>query len=86
MVYDSLKKCNNLSVRRKEEIPREFRYTYNRRIMPIVIEANPGFVIARNASDVNNSGGVPLNCPFCCEFMDSVMGYYAFRWNARLRQ
>lgn len=44
-VYEKLKKVPNLSVYWKKDIPREYHYSYNRRIGPIVIVADEGYDI-----------------------------------------
>ncbi|KAI0210315.1 Ectonucleotide pyrophosphatase/phosphodiesterase family member 5 [Lamellibrachia satsuma] len=42
-VYNALKKIQNLTVYKKEDIPDEFHYKFNRRIQPIVIVAAEGY-------------------------------------------
>ena len=47
-VYDKLKRIPNLHVHWKKDIPAEYHYTYNRRIMPIVIEAAEGYNLCQD--------------------------------------
>lgn len=44
-VYAELKKVPNLTVYRKSEIPEEFHYRHNRRIMPILVMAPEGYTL-----------------------------------------
>ena len=55
-VYDALKKVPNVDVNWKEDIPRKFHYTYNRRIMPIVVSAHIGYSLSNGGGDTNATG------------------------------
>ena len=50
-VYNALKSIPHLHTYYKEDVPREYHYTYNRRIQPIVILAEEGYDIVQNASE-----------------------------------
>ncbi|XP_015783288.1 bis(5'-adenosyl)-triphosphatase enpp4-like [Tetranychus urticae] len=45
-MFVSLAETNHFRVYKKDEIPEEYHYRYNRRIMPILLEADPGYEIA----------------------------------------
>ena len=47
-VHDKLQNIPNLHVYWKEDIPSKYHYTYNRRIMPIVIEAAEGYILCND--------------------------------------
>ena len=50
-VYKALKQAPDLHVFLKEDIPRDYHYTYNRRIQPIVVSAPEGYNICINKTD-----------------------------------
>ena len=49
-IYNSLSKVDHLHVYRKQDIPEEYHYKYNRRIMPIFVTADEGWYILENSS------------------------------------
>jgi len=63
--YQHLKAIPHLNVYLKEEIPEEFHYKHNRRIMPILIVADDQWIIAKNLSNLNGLGshGYSNKCP-----------------------
>ncbi len=50
-VYTALRNIPHLHTYYKEDLPREYHYTYNRRIQPIVIFADEGYDIVQHASE-----------------------------------
>ena len=54
--YQRLKVIPHLNVYLKEEIPEEFHYKYNRRIMPILIVADDQWTISKNLSKLEVRG------------------------------
>lgn len=54
--YQQLKRAPHLHVYLKEEIPEEFHYKHNRRVMPIFIVADDGWTITKNASQIYGHG------------------------------
>ena len=49
-VFNALNNIPHLHTYKKEQIPREYFYTWNRRIQPIVIEAEEGYEIVQSLS------------------------------------
>lgn len=61
-VYSSLLNANpNLYVYKKDDIPEEYHYKDNERIMPILLEAREGWTIVRNKSKVFMMGNHGYN-------------------------
>ena len=53
-IYQRLKGAHkHLHVYKKEQIPEEFHYRDNRRVMPIFVVADSGWVIVKNVSETN---------------------------------
>ena len=52
-VYDALKKIPHLNTYKKEEIPKDYYYTWNNRIQPIVITAELGYNIVQSGENPN---------------------------------
>ena len=52
--YQKLKTVPHLYTYLKEEIPEEFHYRYNRRVMPIFIVAEEGLAITKNKSKIDS--------------------------------
>ena len=57
LVYEALLKVPHVKVYLKKDIPREYHYTYNNRIMPIVVEAELGYRMCRRKE---NCDALPL--------------------------
>ena len=55
-VYAALKEVPNLIVYRKAEIPDEFHYKQNRRVMPILIMAPEGYSLCNNKRQCREKG------------------------------
>lgn len=55
-VYNALLNVPNLHVYWKEDIPEDYHYTHNRRIMPIVIEADLGYAICNTTAHCDADG------------------------------
>ncbi|RMX34747.1 hypothetical protein pdam_00010202 [Pocillopora damicornis] len=54
--YKKLKVIPHLNVYLKKEIPEEFHYKHNRRVMPIFIVADDQWIITRSISEINTHG------------------------------
>ena len=54
--YQKLKTVPHLYTYLKEEIPEEFHYSHNRRVMPIFIVAEEGWTITKNKSKIDSHG------------------------------
>ncbi len=66
-VYNALNKIEHLNVYKKEEIPREYFYTWNNRIQPIVIAADLGYNIIQSAENTT------LSKSFAIQTVDSTV-------------
>ncbi|XP_076357632.1 ectonucleotide pyrophosphatase/phosphodiesterase family member 5-like [Tachypleus tridentatus] len=59
-IYNSLKnasKANHFKVYKKDEIPHEYHYKNNHRIMPILVEADEGWILMHNRSKSEGKKG-----------------------------
>ena len=55
-VYRQLTAVENVTVYKKDDIPTEYHYKHNRRVMPILVEAHEGFSIEKSKSDYLDKG------------------------------
>ena len=62
-VYNALLNISHVHVYKKNDnIPVEYHYNYNRRISPILIVAEKGYVVGRNISDDQKKKGNVKKC------------------------
>jgi len=55
------KQIPNVDVYRKEEIPADYHYRNNRRIMPIVVVAHPGYQLTHGSNETSQKGNHGYN-------------------------
>ena len=56
-IYEKLKKVAHLTVYLKEEIPEKFHYKHNRRVTPIFLLAEEGWIITRKRMNLTHAIG-----------------------------
>ena len=56
VTYQKLKTVPHLYTYLKEEIPEEFHYRHNRRVMPIFLVIEEGWTITKNKSKIDSRG------------------------------
>ena len=56
VTYQKLKTVPHLYTYLKEEIPEEFHYRHNRRVMPVFIVAKEGWTITQNKAKIDSRG------------------------------
>ena len=59
-LYGQLKQVKNITVYKKKDIPNHYHYKNNRRVMPIIIEADPNFLICHTKEECVSAKGLSI--------------------------